>query len=841
MTRPEKNRSAAGETQGRKRGARRARRHSPPLKRPLYAYRHLIDNLPLPIGFSLISPRMEILALNTQMRAWFPAIRVSRRPLCYQGFNTPPRDSICAYCPTCHTLKDGDVHESITDTPTPSGIVHYRVMSFPVKDETGAVLAAVEMVEDVTTTRRVELQVQETNATLKALFDTTPAALLLLNPEGLVLTANEVSCSRLERPAAEVIGRNIFDLLPPSLAEPRRHYLAQVVATGRPATFEDAGGDRHYANHMAPVAGPEGAVRRVTVLSLDITEQQQARRILEDSHAALEQMVASRTRELETSNRALQEQIRKQHETEQRLSEAKEAAERANRMKTEFLANMSHEIRTPLNAVLGFSELLERDIVNRRHLDYIRSISASGNMLLKLIGDILDLSRIEAGKLALSEAPVELAGFCGDIIQIFEARARAKRLGLEMRLAPGLPEWVLLDEIRVRQVLFNLIGNAVKFTDRGGIILEVRAQPAEAPAGAPRGAWCALTFTVRDTGPGISPDEQERIFDAFEQVRRPGDVDREGAGLGLTITRRLVALMGGTLTLASTPGQGSAFTVFLPRVLVTDVDNTAEATVTPEADEDVRFDPATVLMIEDNETHRRLVREYLEGTGLAVLEAATGLEGVEMAKLHRPALILLDLALPGQPGWEVARKIREWEQAGDAAPARPTPIVVVSAFAVFQNRELAPGLADAYLRKPVRRHRLLETLRTFLPHQSMDRLNTGSAAEPADAEPPRPEVLARLPELLACLDRDLAPLVQAAARHLNLNRLHTLLIRIEALAASHDIPAFCEFAGQLRTRIESCDFASLKRLPEEYAALVCRLRRLAPAPDPVKEEPAHAI
>jgi signal transduction histidine kinase len=250
-------------------------------------------------------------------------------------------------------------------------------------------------------------------------------------------------------------------------------------------------------------------------------------------------------------------------EARQALHAAKEAAEVANRTKTEFLANMSHEIRTPMNAILGFAELLTLRVNDEQSRDYLRGISSSGSVLLSLINDILDLSKIESGRLDLGFDIIDPRMLCEEIRQIFSLRAEEKNLAFLMMINPDLPESLLLDETRIRQILLNLVGNAIKFTEKGSVSIRIDCQPVDG-----REEAVKLVIEVQDTGIGIPLEEQEAVFEAFRQ--REGQSSRKygGTGLGLTITKRLVQMMGGIISLESEEGKGSTFRVTLGRVQV---------------------------------------------------------------------------------------------------------------------------------------------------------------------------------------------------------------------------------------------------------------------------------
>lgn len=424
----------------------------------------------------------------------------------------------------------------------------------------------------------------------------------------------------------------------------------------------------------------------------------QIARALALSEEAVQSQVQNILSKLDTQERVQAGADDLQREMVRTERDARHAAEAANRAKSEFLASMSHELRTPLNAVLGYAQLLAMDSsLSARQARGVDAIHQSGQHLLELINDILDLARIEAGRTELNPGPVNLTTFLKAVVNLMQVKAHEKRLLFAFEPAADLPETVLVDERRLRQVLLNLLGNAIKFTDRGTVTLRADAEP-EGPANV------LLRLEVEDTGVGMRPEDLGRIFEPFEQV---GDAQRRsgGTGLGLTITRALVNDMGGKVQVSSEPGRGTCFRVDLPLVV------TQPAQAAPrQPSGTVRYQGPTrrVLVVDDVAENRALLCDFLTGTGFQVAQASNGSEMLDMARGFRPDLILMDSVMPVLDGVEAARQLRR------DADLSGVPVIAISAAATTDHRAacLLAGV-NVFLTKPVS----LETLRAHIGEQ----------------------------------------------------------------------------------------------------------------------------
>ncbi|MBI3462367.1 MAG: response regulator [Planctomycetes bacterium] len=527
------------------------------------------------------------------------------------------------------------------------------------------------------------------------LADLLPEPMLLLDADGVILAANQAAGQTLSQSGDHLVGRQLASLVVGDESAVAQ-YLRDCVQ-GRKLLLSsftgNAGDGRTVLFRCEGVLAQTAAGARAAQVLLRLTPRDAAERA-DALHHAIEM-------ELLKSEERLRLALDEQKRVAEELRRAKDAAEAANRAKGEFLANISHELRTPMNAIIGMTALALEEELPPAAREQIQTVESSAAVLLELLNQILDFSRLESGHLSLEWIAFDLRETVRDAVQSLAVKAQAKGLELEYQVAPDVPDKIAGDPLRLRQVLVNLLDNAIKFTSAGRVRVDAAVQPNSR-------SRPALLFSVSDTGIGIAPDVQERIFAPFTQADASTTRSYGGTGLGLAISSNLVELMGGRLWVQSELGKGSTFFFAIGLSVAADAESlprAGEGGESPFAAPHARS--LRVLIAEDTPANQRLIAQILQKRGHQTDVAADGREAVAMASTHHYDVVLMDIQMPLMDGFQATHSLRALQ-----APGEPRlPIVAMTAHAMRGDRErcLAAGM-DGYLSKPIDRAKLVETI-----------------------------------------------------------------------------------------------------------------------------------
>jgi PAS domain S-box-containing protein len=675
----------------------------------------------------------------------------------------------------------------------------------PLETEEGVLVSSA--IRDITERRAVEVELRHSRAVLQGLFESLPGLFLVLTPELQIVTVSDAYLAATMTRREDLVGRDIFEVFPDNPDDVSatgvsnlRASFDRVRQTGAADTMaiqkydiqrpDGAFEERYWSPMNSPVLGTDRRIEYFIHRVEDVTGF-----VRKKSHSGskpagpltrMEQMEA----EIFHNSAQLQDANRLLLNVNTQLAQAKADADAANRAKSTFLSTMSHEIRTPMNAILGYAQLLLRDpSLGTEAKTNLKIIGRSGEHLLALINDVLDMSRIEAGRIELNSTTFNLPRLLDDLAAMFRLRAEAKALRFEMQVDGEAVPYVVADEGKVRQALINLLGNAIKFTRRGQITLQVTLEQRSSDQ-----LW--LSARVEDTGSGISDEDQSKLFESFSQAKGALNT-QEGTGLGLAITRKYARLMGGDVTVSSSQGKGSVFRFEIPiergdagiavrRTSPRRVIGITAGTHAPR-----------VLVVDDQKENRDWLMKLLTLIGFSVRGADNGETGIRAWEEWKPGLILMDVHMPVMDGLEATRRIKADSRG------KETVIVTLTASAMDDDRHTAAESgADDFLAKPCTEDDLLEKIRRLLKvtydYEEPDGTEIQSAAGPHAASA----------EKLMQLPRELIEEIRIATRTGNKRLLDQLILKVPEAGDA-------ESAHALQALADKYEYEALTRLLEE--------------------------
>jgi PAS domain S-box-containing protein len=669
----------------------------------------------------------------------------------------------------------------------------------PLETEEGMLVSGA--IRDITQRRAVEDELRNSRAVLQGLFESLPGLFLVFTPDLKIVSVSDALLEATKTKREEVLGRKIFEIFPDqpgtSTIDNWRASLDRVRKTYAPDTmgiqkYDIRGPDgvveeRYWSPMNSPVLGIDRRIEYFVHRVMDVTEFVRQKSHLPSGNSGpltlVEQMEAEifhNSAQLEQANRQLQD-------TNAQLQQAKLDAESANRAKSTFLSTMSHEIRTPMNAILGYAQLMLRDPeLGAEAKANLKIIGQSGEHLLTLINDVLDMSKIEAGRTELNPVTFNLPRLLDDLAAMFRLRAGAKALQFEMAVDGESVTYVVADEGKLRQVLINLLGNAIKFTEVGHITLKVTLEQRN-------GDQLWLAARVEDSGLGIAEEDQRKLFESFSQIRSGLD-SLKGTGLGLAISRQYARLMGGDITVTSSPGGGSVFRFEVPigegESGVALKRGPARRVVGLRAGQEA----PKILVVDDHPNNRDWLVKLLRSIGFAVRSADNGKAAIQAWKEWRPRLILMDVHMPVMDGIEATQRIKA--EAG----GKETLIVALTASAMDDDRRVvSESGADDFLSKPCREDELMEKMRTLLDIAF-------DYEELSSAEDQSPTAVTTLSaERFAQLPRDLVQEILKATTRGNKKLLDELILKVKEP----------EFAAALQGLADRYEYDALTELLEE--------------------------
>ncbi|MBN2521087.1 MAG: PAS domain S-box protein [Bacteroidales bacterium] len=679
------------------------------------------------------------------------------------------------------------------------GKQHYRLISkIPLYDEQKQIIGLVGFGQDITERKKTEESLKASEIRYRMLFEKAIDGILILDADnGEIIDANPSIAKMLGYEVKDIPGKKFLelDLFKDKHIAELSFDILKVNSYNR---FEDLilrskDGHKKFVDFISNIY-QIGRKQVIHCNLRDVTDRKQALDEIRKYREHLEELVNERTEKLKKS--------------EKNLQKTKESAEKANRAKSEFLANMSHEIRTPMNAIIGFSDLLYATIEDEKQLSQIDSIRGSSKNLLNIINDILDLSKIEAGKLIIEYNTVSMDNLITDIQGIFSQKLEEKEIFFSIEKEAGIPENLLMDEVRLRQILFNLLGNAVKFTDKGYITLTLGYNMKTDHK-------IDLMIKVEDSGIGIPKEQQQIIFEAFSQQDGQSTQKYGGTGLGLPITKRLAEMMKGKITVESQVGKGSIFKIILPDIEIVGSKESVkdEKIFNPKS---IIFEEAKILIADDKQSNRKLLVDLLENSPLILFEAENGKEALDIAVKNHPDLILMDLKMPEMNGYEATKILKNQEST------KLIPVIAISASTkTFSSDKKIPGIFDEYLVKPINIFDLVELLKKYLKYRIIKEVTEKEPSIEISEEQKK-----FIPEILNVLEKKFLPEYYEIMKIQSMDEIEDFGKKLVLMGEKYTFQMIIQYGKDIVSYADSFDVEKLLNKLNMFPALIEKIKSL---------------
>ena len=632
------------------------------------------------------------------------------------------------------------------------------------------------IIQDITRRKRAIKALQESESNKLALLKIIPDLIYVISRDGEFLDIFVDDPNNLDYSPEKVLGKKYSEIFPKELAGQFKNNIIKAFDTRKIQQFEFTTIDEK--NHSA--------------------KYEEVRIIVSSEEEII----------------AIIRNITSQKQAEIDLKKAKEFAEMANHAKDAFLANISHEIRTPINAVIGFADLLNHQLKEQVYKNYLDSIMTSSKSLLDLINDLLDLSKIEAGKMKIQYEPVDINSVFDEIRHLFSLKIIQSQLDFIIDIDSNFPETIIFDELRLRQILINLVGNAVKFTEKGIIKLKALAS---FPGKYAEKDLIDIEISVEDTGIGITKTDQNKIFEAFRQQDEIDARKYGGTGLGLTITKRLVEMLNGKITVESQPGKGSLFTIKFPRVKTESLQNSVNTEEKINAN-NIQFEKSTVLIIDKMETNRKLVRDIFHNSNVKIIEAGDVKKGVEVTGEQHPDLILIDI------GKLTSANISNVNYLKENIPELNIPLIALSDLQrdnIFFKDFGFSGIVE----KPIQMNELFQVFMKFIPyHYSQDKLEYISEYINFNNIP---EVtLKKLPKIIGILDGKLFSDWEKATNTSAFSDIEDFATDVKEIGQKYQIGNLKKFGENLAEAVSRFDLDAINRILGIYPEIINSFKKI---------------